>query len=140
MQKRDDDVPSGPIVLIQEELTEPFREWKMLVACILLNRARGEVVRPILRRLLEDYPTPEALHSANPARVALILQPLGFQRIRANRLHAMCRSYETAPVEDLPGVGPYAMESHRIFVQGDLSFVPKDAKLRAYVENRCRKV
>lgn len=122
--------------LIQEDLTEPHREWKMLVACILLNRTRGSVARPIVERLLEAYPSPEALHSENPAHVALMLQPLGLHWTRASNLHSMSRDYGTIPVENLPGVGPYAMESRRIFILNDLNFEPKDAKLRAYVDRK----
>lgn len=126
--------------LIQEDLIEsggPNVEWKMLVACILLNRATAKVARPIFDRILQRWPTPEAMADATCPELGKELKRLGLQYTRAIRLTAMSHGYLAGiPIHRLPGVGPYAMESHRIFIRGETDFVPTDAKLRGYLSRQ----
>lgn len=127
-----------PISMIQEELRgQPHYGWKTLVACILMNRATGNQARPVLRELLNRWPTPNALSKAEESDVLEAVRPLGFQTARARNLIQMSdRFLRRVPIKDLPGIGQYALESWRIFVEDDLDFVPQDAKLRSYVEGR----
>lgn len=135
-QKRKRDAVS--VRMIQEELRgQANYGWKTLVACILMNRATGDQARPVLGKLLDRWPTPSDLSRAEEADVLEVVHPLGFQKARARNLIQMSdRFLRRVPVKDLPGVGPYALESWRIFVEDDLDFVPQDAKLRSYVKGR----
>ena len=128
--------------LIQEELLgQPDYPWRMLVACILLNRTRGFVVRPVLARLLELGPPPEALSQSDHSKLVEVIRPLGFKQRRSGYLRHMSRQYlrERRP-ETMSGIGDYALESWMIFVEGFLDFEPSDAKLKAYVDWKKRRM
>lgn len=124
--------------MIQEELRgQPNYGWKTLVACILMNRATAAQARPILKNLLDRWPDPSSLAQAKATDVTEIVRPLGLKTNRAKYLIAMSDQFlRRVPLKDLAGVGPYARESWRIFVEDDLDFVPSDKKLRVYVEER----
>jgi methyl-CpG-binding domain protein 4 len=123
--------------LIQEELIgQPDYPWRMMIACILLNRTRAYVVRPILSRILLRWSTPEILASSENAELREIIRPLGLGTRRANSLVKMSAQYVkglTPRTMFGVGIGKYAYESWKIFVEGNLDFDPTDVKLRAYV-------
>lgn len=127
--------------LIQEELLgQSDYPWRMLVACILLNRTRGFVVRPVLARLLELWPTPEELAQSDHAKLVEVIRPLGFKQRRSGYLRHMSQQYiRGRRPETMSGIGDYALESWLIFVEDFLDFEPSDAKLKAYVEWRKRR-
>lgn len=132
------------------ELLEPqllqlrFRDepWKLLVACVLLNRTTRRQVDRVIDDLFLDYPTPEALASARERDLAELLKPLGMHRTRANRLVrladdwlALASMWEgTTPdglteLSALTGVGKYALDSYRMFVLDDDTVEPSDKEL-----------
>ena len=153
--------------LIQEELAnEPFA---LLVAVKLLNKTRGHFPdhsHPLsaldtFTRLMERYPTPEALAIAEVEDMTATIRHLGLQNQRAKTLIAMAQTWVRAPpqkgvryptpgypvyvqgagkqiidansksayiddesvdpridafeIAHLPGIGPYALDSWRIF-------------------------
>jgi endonuclease III len=124
--------------MIQDELKgQPDYGWRTLVACVLMNRATAAQVRPVLRNVLARWPRPQDMANASEAELSRILRPTGFCHTRAARLTRMSREFQQGiPVTGLTGVGPYALESWRIFVEEDLGFTPKDKKLKSYVEGR----
>lgn len=126
------------ISMIQEELRgQSHYGWKTLVACILMNRATGDQARPVLKELLDRWPSPNELSRADESEVLEVVRSLGFQTARSRNLVQMSdRFLRRVPLKDLPGIGPYALESWRIFVEDDLNFVPQDEKLRRYVEGK----
>ncbi|KAI9695678.1 MAG: hypothetical protein M1836_006130 [Candelina mexicana] len=86
---------SSTFGLIQERLADdPFR---LLVAVTFLNRTKGVHAIPVFYELLERYPTPEDLASANEAEVANIVRHLGLQNIRAKRYIALAKMWVTDP-------------------------------------------
>lgn len=127
------------MILLQEELLgQPYYPWKMLVACFLLDRCREEVVRPVLAAVLKSWPAPARLASADEKKLALVLRPLGLQSTRARRLIEMSRRFwstEELGVESIPGVGSYALDSWRIFVEGRRDVHPQDRKLQAFLSD-----
>jgi endonuclease III len=112
---------------------EPF--W-MLAACVLVNRTRwrgsAEVALAAIRR---RWPTPEELAEADPDDVGQVIRTLGLHRARSRnlvRMAAAWRDGERDPAR-LPGCGPYAADSHAIFVEGRRDVEPTDRALRAYL-------
>ncbi len=68
--------------LVQETLAHsPFR---LLIACIFLNKTRGSVALPVFYDLMTRYLTPSALAAARFEDVVAVIQHLGLQNQRAN--------------------------------------------------------
>ena len=117
---------------------------------------------PIFWKLIERWPTPDALAQGNPAHAACMhfkssLHPadraeleasircLGLQSTRAKRLIALSAAYldlcppepfTTTPVSHLPGSGPYALDSYRIYCGGPGAWrtvMPRDKELVRYI-------
>jgi len=125
----------SPLRLLQEQLAAT--PWRMLVACLLLNRTRGTQVRRVVWALLRAWGGPGGLVGVSDAWLEAILRPLGLWRRRACLLRRFDRALaEGVPLGNLPGVGAYARDSLRIFVDGDIDVEPTDGLLAAYVRWR----
>lgn len=119
--------------------------WKLLVCCILLNRAQRKQVDQVVDQLFLDYPTVEDLADARLNDLRDLLYPLGLSRVRAQRLIAFAKQWLELPalvensvrsvdelidaVSALPGVGRYALDSYRLFVLGQTWIHPTDKQL-----------
>lgn len=119
------------VKLIQHEYLD--NPWKMMIACVLLNRTTGTKVREVLPDLFVKYPTPYRMLEADLDDLYEIVRPLGFGDQRATRLVML--SHHAAKgrvVGTWPGIGRYAMDSWFIFVCGQ--WMPADDKeLRSYM-------
>ncbi|GIL49023.1 hypothetical protein Vafri_5517 [Volvox africanus] len=73
--------PASPWGLIEEALYD--NPWRLLVACILLNRTTGRQVRQVIGPLWRAYPTAEAMAIADPRVIQDIVRPLGLHAVRA---------------------------------------------------------
>lgn len=130
--------------LVQESLQHNL--YHLIVQAILWNQTRGKMARPVLNDILRIYPTPDALAAAAESDLCGLLYPIGLYQQRARRLIALgqawqccppqpdqlfvarAREYERGPHPDtpgweiahLPGVGPYALDSFRIFHRDQL--------------------
>lgn len=131
---------NSPYCLMQEFVERDIHyPWRVLVACLLLNRTHGRVARPAIERLFEAFPTP--LHipeseneTALVEKLHGILQPLGFKTMRTNRLMQMTHDYlRKFPFGDMRGVGEYALDSIAIFCWGRTDLEPTDQWLRPYL-------
>ncbi|RDB29559.1 Methyl-CpG-binding domain protein 4 [Hypsizygus marmoreus] len=129
-------------VMIQECVADD--PWKLLIAVTLLNKTAGKLAIPIFWKILATWATPWALSQANQRELAATIRPLGTQNIRSKRLIALSRAYLRDPpklpdlrpskarsssspyifqsrryppthISHLPGTGPYALDSYRIF-------------------------
>lgn len=99
----------------------PWRDrrdpYRVLIAELLLQRTRADLVLPLYERFLRRYPDPEALARATPNEVVEFLRPLGFLH-RSARLPALANALvdrhggsvprSKAGLLALPGVGHYA--------------------------------
>jgi A/G-specific adenine glycosylase len=92
--------------------TDPFR---VLVAEVLLQRSRARTVDVVYRRLLDRWPTPEAMAGASVAALRSVIRPLGLvgraQTLKALAGEVVSRGAVPGSTDELlrlPGVGPYA--------------------------------
>jgi len=115
---------------------EPLNEWRVLVACVCLNLCSATVARPVVFRLLNRWPTPTLMASAD-AGLKGCLQPLGLADKRDHYLRAISAKWRPGcDLSKLPGVGRYAIDSVRVFCRGALPD-PRtigDRKVAAWVE------
>jgi methyl-CpG-binding domain protein 4 len=121
--------------LIQEDyLNDP---WKMLVCCILLNQTTNQQVRKVLQAVFELIPNPRAASICNPILLAEVIKSTGFSKVKSERIIRMSQKWESgfSEVTDLPGVGRYASDSWKIFIQKNLSIQVTDKKLQAYLDS-----
>jgi len=122
--------PVKPYRPLQLRYKDP---WKQAVVCILLNRTHRRQVKPVLPALFRMCPSPLAMARSGP-ELEELLRPLGLWRQRAHALREFSKDWRRKkPLEECRGIGPYALESRRIFQCGDLGFEPQDKELRAYV-------
>ncbi|KAJ3545406.1 hypothetical protein NM208_g2515 [Fusarium decemcellulare] len=147
--------------LIQETVGTDL--YKLLVAAVLWNRTRGAQARPVLFKLLSEYPTPNDLAEASLSNLAELIRPLGLHNSRAKRFIAFAQAWVQDPpakskryrklhypshgdgldigknevlgeddprqgweVAHLPSLGPYALDSYRIFHRDMLRGLAKD--------------
>jgi len=108
--------------------------WKLLVACVCLNRTRGTVAKPIIEEIFRRWPTPAALSGADTVELEEVIRPLGLQVGRGRNLRELSRQYNPTKmprevVESLPGCGPYAADCYMMLVHGDLTVEPEDKEL-----------
>ncbi len=111
--------------MVQQDLIDLFgrdglEKWRVIVACICLNLCSARTARGTIFRILERWPRPENLADADPTELENLLRPLGLTDKRAMRLAFMSRNIDIKPTEDLPGVGPYALECIKVFCDGVL--------------------
>lgn len=130
--------PVSPFGLIQETLWPD--EWRILVACIMLNLTTRRAVEKILPKLFDRYPDALAMSSASFDDLSQDIAPLGFRNRRAKNLINMSRQYvkgEWTHASELPGIGEYAASAWSIFVLGIMpSECPRDGALAKYYKWR----
>jgi endonuclease III len=81
------------------------------------------------------------LTNADGEELVALLRPLGLSMKRAQSLVTMSKQIGTVAIEDLPGVGPYALESVRVFCDGVLPDpdTVTDRKVAAWVDYHQRR-
>ena len=126
--------PRSPEPLIQEDLWP--NEWKILVACILLNLTTRKQVEKVIYGIFDKWPNATSMSNANELELSELLQPLGMYKRRAKSLKRMSREYvlgEWSSASDLYGCGKYADDCWRMFCKGDWQNVePQDHALNFY--------
>ena len=125
--------PASPYGLIQETLySDP---WKVLVACICLNKTSCAVVRTLIWELFQLVPTPEAALAVPEDAILRIIRPLGLSK-RAGYIKRLSEQYlrdDWRVVTELAGCGKYASDAYALFVSGDWREVqPEDKELKKY--------
>jgi methyl-CpG-binding domain protein 4 len=133
--------------LLQERYAD--EPWKLLVSCVLLNQTTRIQVDRVIDELFERYPTARAMAMADVTVLGSVIGSLGFGPTRARKLKAMSEQwdvlhgmYQPDPVPEsdvakLTGVGPYALDSYRLFHIRDTSrFDSNDKEIRAWLERR----
>jgi A/G-specific adenine glycosylase len=104
----------------------PWRKWtdpyELLVAEVLLQRTRAEVVADFAPRFLRKYPNWIALSEASEEELVVALAPVGLQRRRAaslRKLAGLMAISPRVPGGAEPGVGQYIERAIRVALHGD---------------------
>lgn len=107
--------PPRMTALRQLHEAEDGGPFQILVGTILSARTRDENTTRVVRRLFAQYPTPEALAQARLSDVRKIIRPIGFYRIKSERIIQVARiihskyagrvPHDLEALTDLPGVG-----------------------------------
>lgn len=121
--------------LIQEDyLDDP---WKMLVCCILLNQTTNQQVRKVLLPLFELIPDSQTASNTQPEQIATIIRSTGFSSVKSQRIVDLSKKWNSGfdSVLELPGVGRYASDSWKIFVEKNIQIPVTDKKLQAYLDS-----
>ncbi|CAI5501172.1 unnamed protein product [Closterium sp. Naga37s-1] len=102
--------PVSPFGLIQERL---YRDpWKLLVACMLLNKTAGRQLHKVIWDLFRLIPTPEAAIAAPTAEIARTIQSLGLHNKRAAMIQRFSEEFlrgDWTDVRQLHGIGKYVL-------------------------------
>lgn len=127
--------------MIYEEIKPLVAEcdypWAIQVACALMNRSTGHVVRKVIVPLLQTFPTPQALVEAQATDVEPIIARCGFANRKASVLLLQARHFADGnPVETCPEMPRYALEAHAIFAMNIRNFEPGDRKLREWLKSQ----
>jgi len=123
--------------IVRPLLQEIYQQdgWKMLTCCMLLNLTNRKQVDTIRDELFSKYPTPKKMVNANQSELAELLKPLGLYNRRAKSLKKMSEGYVKGfkSVDELYGIGQYAMDSWEIFQNNNKNVNPTDKVLLAYL-------
>ncbi|MFC7237030.1 hypothetical protein ACFQS4_02095 [Saliphagus sp. GCM10025317] len=103
----------------------PWREpdrtlYEVFVAEFFLTQTPAENVRSVYPDFLSKYPTIERLEEAPQDEIEEVIEPLGFQRMRAEALTRIADRVDTLPADEdelleLPRVGPYVANATLCF-------------------------
>ncbi|EED77012.1 predicted protein, partial [Postia placenta Mad-698-R] len=149
-------------ILIQEYVAHD--PWKLLVAVTLLNKTAGTHAVPVFLELMDAWATAHALAQVPQGVLQARIAHLGLGRSRSERLIALSQAYCADPpvrgvmrtsrcyldvgdgvkrqryppteASHLPGSGPYALDSYRIFCAGEdewKAVMPRDKELVRYL-------
>ncbi|KAF8141858.1 DNA glycosylase [Boletus edulis] len=145
-------------ILVQETVRDD--PWKVLIAVRLLNVTTGKAAIPVFCKIMSRWPTPQDLMHASQDELVELLRPLGLYNKRARWLKEVSErfledqaqwscsrmpllEYSTisgVPHLQYPGVGPYALDSLRIFCSGGVDawkhVMPRDKELVRYLRWR----
>jgi A/G-specific adenine glycosylase len=97
--------------------------WRVLLAELLLQRTRADLVTPVYGRLLAEWPTAAALAQADAECVSAVLRPLGLEH-RNERIQVVADACQNGVPRSLdgllalPGVGRYAAAATLCFAFG----------------------
>jgi A/G-specific adenine glycosylase len=108
------------------EERDPFR---MALTEILLQKTRAQSVLDVRQALLEKYPSPAALASADEDDIEVLLRPLGLSRKRASQMVSMAKALVERGdaafddwrevLREVPGIGAYAARAIACFARGE---------------------
>lgn len=121
--------------IIQDEYRED--PWKVLVCCILLNQTNNKQVRPLIENFFIKWPNSFSIDSEESSSISHFIRTTGFQNVKAKRIKDLSCQWSKGERDPkkLSGIGDYGREAWRIFVENNIDFVPKDKKLKMYVDS-----
>ena len=102
----------------------------------MLNLTSYKQVRKVIFEFFKKWPSPKKASQAKQEDMASMLKPLGFYNRRSKQIIRFSKEYLekkwSDPIE-LYGVGKYAADSYKIFIERSLDVEPTDKKLIRYV-------
>lgn len=126
--------PKTPHNLLQEMLWPD--EWRVLVACLMLNRTKRAQVDKVIWKFFSLWPDAKSAGSADPIQMSQVLAPLGFRNKRTETIIRMSRQFSGASwchAAELHGIGEYGSRAWEIFFLGAMGDdPPNDHALKDY--------
>jgi endonuclease III len=126
---------------------EEYRDdpWKMLMVCFMLNQTSHKQVDQVRHEFFDRFPTPEALVAAEESEIASMIKSLGFYNRRAKSWKEFSKQWIEAVeeygtsvplsvLEDMRGVGRYALDSWKVFQLFQYDTEVHDHVLNWYVD------
>ena len=126
---------ASPVDLLQEKLRDD--PWKLLVCCMCLNKTNNKQVKRVIFEFFDRWPVPSSISDDDFDDMSRLLKPLGFYNRRTRQIIKFSKKYVGSNWNDpleLPGVGKYASDSYKMFVEGTLDVEPTDKKLKEYID------
>lgn len=135
--------------MLQRDLSKMFNDelndWRIIIACICLERGDEYTSKGVVMRILNRWSAPYML-ARSGLDLERILRPLGddhdnWQAVRqlATKIRHVSAQYGSAPLESIPDVTPYALESVKVFVKGDFTAPVVDRQIAAWLAYHSRK-
>jgi A/G-specific adenine glycosylase len=107
----------------------PWREsnrtlYEVFIAEFFLTQTPADNVEAVYPSFLERYPTLDAISEVSENELVEIIEPLGFQNMRAGALKEIASTHDHLPTEpeslmELPRVGRYVANATLCFTHGD---------------------
>lgn len=117
---------SGLLAWAEDNLREfPWRNpdaslYDVFVAEFFLTQTPAGNVATVYPEFIEQYPSLAAIRNTDREELVAVIEPIGFQNMRADALLEIASSHETLPQEvnnltSLPRVGPYVANATSCF-------------------------
>lgn len=123
---------------------EQYRDdpWKMLMVCFMLNQTSHKQVDQVRDEFFSRYPNAQALLDAPDSEIVELIKPLGFYNRRTKAWKEFSRQWIEAgtdrpsleQLQDMKGVGRYALDSWKVFQLYEYHTEVDDHVLNWYVE------
>ncbi len=113
--------------------------WKVMLAAMLLCRARRAQAEPVLKELLVRWPDAASLARSDTSELEAVVRPCGLHRSRARQMQRCASLWHSEAWEflsDLPGVGDYVNDSVAVFCFGCKELECSDHVLKEYLHGR----
>ena len=112
--------------------------WQHMVGVICLNQTNRKQVKAVLPKLFKKWAThTELLSSATISKLEQMLQPLGMQNVKAERIYRMSEQFDNLDGKDateLYGIGKYGSDSYRLFYKNEIPTNVGDHELQRYIK------
>jgi len=112
--------------------------WQHMVGVICLNQTNRKQVKAVLPKLFKKWAThTELLSSATISKLEKMLQPLGMQKVKAERIYRMSEQFDNwdgSDATELYGIGKYGSDSYRLFYKNEVPSNVGDHELQRYIK------
>ena len=112
--------------------------WQHMVGVICLNQTNRRQVKAVLPKLFKKWAThTELLSSATISKLEKMLQPLGMQKVKAERIYRMSQQFDNwdgSDATELYGIGKYGSDSYRLFYKNEIPTNVGDHELQRYIK------
>ena len=90
-----------------------------------------------LEKLFKLIPDPESAVMCSSDLISEVIKTTGLQNIKTSRIKRLSQKWIDGyeDIKDLPGIGEYGKDSWEIFINKNLSILPRDTKLRSYLQD-----
>jgi hypothetical protein len=125
--------------LIEQHIPDSnYYPWGVLVTSLMLVRRHQKEVLPVVQEVLRRWPREELMAIANLDEVIPVIkpaQPIG--RALPSKAHILIRMAQDfnygIHYTKCAGITRYGTDAWKLFVHGNIDFVPRNIRLKEYV-------